>query len=131
MKEFALGTKGEAETQVDESRLACTVGSGSLPVYATPMMVALMEQAACVAFRDALEEGETSVGTALNILHTAATPPGMEAHAVAEVTEVSGREITFHVVAYDHCGKIGEGMHKRVVVRAERFLEKTNGKMAK
>ncbi len=104
MKELALGTKGEAETQVDESRLACTVGSGSLPVYATPMMVALMEQAACAAVRDALEEGETSVGTALNILHTAATPPGMEAHAVAEVTEVSGREITFHVVAYDRCG---------------------------
>ena len=116
---------------MDESRLACTVGSGSLPVYATPMMVALMEQAACAAVRDALEEGETSVGKALNILNTAATPPGMEAHAVAEVTEVSGREITFHVVAYDHCGKIGEGMHKRVVVRAERFLEKTNGKMAK
>ena len=60
MKELALGTKGEAETQVDESRLACNVGSGSLPVYATPMMVALMEQAACAAVRDALEEGETS-----------------------------------------------------------------------
>ena len=131
MKELALGTQADATAQVDESRLACTVGSGSLPVYATPMMVALMEQAACAAVQDALEEGETSVGTALNILHTAATPLGMEARAVAEVTEVSGREITFHVVAYDHCGKIGEGMHKRVVVRTERFMEKTNGKKAK
>ena len=58
MKELALGTKGEAETQVDESRLACNVGSGSLPVYATPMMVALMEQAACAAVRDALGRGK-------------------------------------------------------------------------
>lgn len=131
MKEIALGTQADAVVQVDGSMLACAVGSGSLPVYATPMMVALMEQAAYAAIAPALEEGETSVGTALNILHTAATPPDMEAHAVAEVTEVSGREITFHVVAYDRCGKIGEGMHKRVVVRADRFLEKTNAKKNK
>ena len=122
---------GTAEWVVNDKNTAASMASGQLPVFATPALVALMEQAACAAVRDALEEGETSVGTALNILHTAATPPGMEAHAVAEVTEVSGREITFHVVAYDRCGKIGEGMHKRVVVRAERFLEKANGKMAK
>ena len=131
MKEIALGTKADALVDVDESRLASTVGSGSLPVFATPMMVALMEQAACAAIEPALEAGETSVGTALNILHTAATPKGMEAHAVAEVTEVNGRELTFHVVAYDRCGKIGEGMHKRVVVHADRFMEKTNAKQLK
>ena len=78
MKEIALGTKADALVDVDESRLASTVGSGSLPVFATPMMVALMEQAACAAIEPALEAGETSVGTALNILHTAATPKGME-----------------------------------------------------
>ena len=66
-----------------------------------------------------------------NNIHSSQTPKGMEAHAVAEVTEVNGRELTFHVVAYDRCGKIGEGMHKRVVVHADRFMEKTNAKKLK
>lgn len=131
MKEVLVGTKGTAVTMVDATKLAVTVKSGSLPVFATPMMVALMEQAACDALSKLLDEGETTVGTAVSILHMAATPSGLQVTAEAEVTAVSGREITFRVTAHDRSGIIGEGTHKRCVVNAERFLEKTNAKRGK
>ena len=105
------------------------MGSGSLLVYATPCMVALMEGAACEAIAPALSEEKTSVGTALNISHLSATPVGMEVRAEAEVTEVEGNTITFTVTAYDEKGKIGEGTHKRAIVTAQRFLEKTYAKL--
>ena len=129
MKELALGTKGEAETQVDESRLACTVGSGSLPVYATPMMVALMEQAACAALAPFLTEEETSVGCRISVSHTAATPVGMQVRAEAQVTALSGRMVEFSVLAWDASGPIGEGTHTRAVVLRDRFLQKTYEKL--
>ena len=127
--EITVGMKGESFNLVERADTAYEVGSGSLLVYATPCMVALMEGAACEAIAPAIPEGKTSVGTALNISHIAATPVGLEVRAEAEVTAVEGNTITFQVTAYDESGKIGEGTHKRAVVSSQRFLEKVYGKL--
>lgn len=127
--EITVGMKGEAFTEVDREDTALEVGSGSLLVYATPCMVALMEGAACEAIRDALPEEKTSVGTELTISHISATPVGMEVRAVAEVTAVEGAMVTFQVEAFDEKGKIGEGTHKRAVITSQRFLDKTYAKL--
>ncbi len=127
--EIAVGMKGEVLDLVERADTACEVGSGSLLVYATPCMVALMEGAACEAIADALGEEITSVGIELNISHLAATPVGMEVRAQAEVTAVEGKIITFRLEAFDETGKIGEGTHKRAIVSAQRFLDKTYAKL--
>lgn len=127
--EIIIGMKGEAFTDVERTDTAAEVGSGSLLVYATPCMVALMEGAACNAIEAAVPEDKTTVGIELNIRHIAATPVGMEVRAEAEVTAMEGSIITFAVTAYDESGKIGEGTHKRAVVTSQRFLEKTYAKL--
>ena len=127
--EITIGMKGMAESCVEREDTAAEVGSGSLLVYATPCMVALMEGAACEAIAEALQEGQTSVGTELNIRHVSATPVGLEVRAEAEVTAIEGRIITFDVKAYDEAGLIGEGTHKRAVIQAEKFLNKAYGKL--
>ena len=126
--EITIGMKGEASTLAEREDTAHEVGSGSLLVYATPCMAALREGAACEAIESALDEGQTSVGIELNIRHTAATPVGMEVRAEAEVTEVEGKIITFVLRAFDEAGEIGSGTHKRAVVNAQRFLDKTYAK---
>lgn len=127
--EITVGMKGEVSTTVERDDTASVVGSGSLLVYATPCMVALMEGAACEAIAAALPEEKTSVGTELNISHLSATPVGMDVRAEAEVTAVDGNMLTFTVVAYDEKGKIGEGTHKRAIITTQRFLEKTYAKL--
>lgn len=127
--EITVGMKGAVSTIVEREDTAYEVGSGSLLVYATPCMVALMEGAACEAIAEAMREDKTSVGTELNISHISATPVGLEVRAEAEVTEVDGNSITFRVTAYDESGKIGEGTHKRFVVTSQRFLDKTYSKL--
>ena len=102
---------------------------GDLLVYATPCMAALMEGAACESIAPYLAEGETSVGVSLQLFHTAATPVGMEVRAESVVTAVDGKKITFTVTAYDEAGEIGHAQHERVIVKAERFLEKTYDKL--
>lgn len=124
-----VGMKGEAATLAEREDTALEVGSGSLLVYATPCMVALMEGAACEAIAAGLEENETTVGTELNIRHTSATPVGLEVRAEATVTEVDGKAITFEVKAFDEAGEIGSGIHKRFVVNSQRFLDKTYAKL--
>ncbi len=128
MKEIKIGTRGTAETVVSKENMAVTVGSGSLEVFATPMMTALMEKAACNALEGLLENDETTVGTKLDVSHDSATPEGMTVKATAEVIEVHGREIVFTVRAEDNCGNIGKGIHKRFVVFAEKFMSKTKAK---
>lgn len=123
------GMTGKTSTLAEREDTAQVVGSGSLLVYATPCMAALMEAAACEAIESGLEENETSVGIELNIQHTAATPVGMEVWAEAEVTAVEGKIITFSLQAFDEKGVIGKGIHKRAVVNAQRFLEKTYAKL--
>ena len=127
--EITVGMIGNASTITEREDTAYEVGSGSLLVYATPCMVALMEGAACDAIAEALPEEKTSVGIELQISHTAATPVGMEVRAEAEVTAVDGNTITFQVTAYDEAGKIGEGTHKRVIVSTQRFLDKVYDKL--
>ncbi len=128
MKELTTGANAAATLTVTEDKTAKIVGSGSLNVFATPMMAALMEQAACAALAPYLEGNETTVGTELNIQHTAATPVGVTVTAEAEVTAVNGREIAFSVKAFDSVGEIGSGTHKRFVVFAEKFQAKTDGR---
>lgn len=127
--EIAVGMKGQAVNLVEREDTAYEVGSGSLLVYATPCMVALMEGAACEAIAEALPEDKTSVGIELNISHLAATPVGLEVHAVAEITAVEGNILTYKVEAFDEKGKIGEGTHKRAIVTAQRFLDKVYAKL--
>ena len=127
--EITVGLKGEVATIVEREDTAQEVGSGSLLVYATPCMVALMEGAACEAIADCLPDTKTSVGTELNISHLSATPVGLEVRAEAEVTAVDGNTITFQVTAYDEASKIGEGAHKRVIVSTQRFLDKVYDKL--
>ena len=127
--EITIGMKGEVSTIVEREDTACEVGSGSLLVYATPCMVALMEGAACEAISAAIPEEKTSVGIELAINHISATPVGLEVRAEAEVTAVDGSIITFQVTAYDEAGKIGEGTHKRALVTSQKFLDKTYAKL--
>ncbi len=127
--EIEVGRKGTAFTQVEREDTALEVGSGSLLVYATPCMVALMEGAACEAISQCLADGQTSVGTALHIEHISATPVGLEVHAEAEVTAVEGKVITFAVHAYDEAGEIGRGTHTRVIINSQKFLDRTYAKV--
>jgi predicted thioesterase len=127
---ITIGEKATYSIKVNDSNTAKTMGSGSLEVFATPAMVAIMEKASTMALQPYLDEGSTTVGTALNISHVSATPIGMEVSATAEVTNVEGREITFKVQAFDEVGLIGEGTHKRFVVFAEKFQAKTNAKLS-
>lgn len=127
--EIIIGMKGEASTLVEKEDTAQYVGSGSLLVYATPCLAALMEGAACAAIEEVLPLGQTSVGTALNLEHLSATPVGLEVRASAEVTAVDGRKITFAITAFDEAGEIGRATHTRVLVSSEKFLEKTYQKL--
>ena len=127
--EITVGMKAEVSVLVEREDTAAEVGSGSLLVYATPCMVALMEGAACEAIAPAIPEDKTTVGIELNISHLSATPVGLEVRAEAEVTAVEGKIITFSVTAYDEAGKIGEGTHKRCIVSSQRFLDKTYSKL--
>ena len=127
-----VGTKFVCEEVVTPERTAAAVGSGLLPVYGTPFMTALMENAAQSAIAPFLEEGRGSVGT-LDVFHNAPTPIGMTVHAEAEVLSVSenGKMIDFAVHAWDDAGPIGEGKHTRAIIHSERFLQKCNSKLQK
>lgn len=127
--EITVGMKAEVFSFVEREDTAREVGSGDLLVYATPCMAALMEGAACEAIAEALGENQTTVGTLLNIEHLSATPVGMDVRAEAEVTAVDGKVITFALRSYDESGEIGKGIHKRVIVNSQKFLEKAYDKL--
>ena len=127
--EISIGMQGTVSVLVEREDTALEVGSGSLLVYATPCMIALMEGAACEAIAPAIPEDKTTVGIELNVKHCSATPVGMEVTATATVTAIDGNIITFHITASDEAGLIGEGDHKRAIVSTQRFLEKTYSKL--
>ena len=133
MEPITIGSKGTASVQVDETNLAVAVGSGSLPVFATPMMIAAIENTAAASVAGELEEGKTTVGTLVNVSHVAATPEGMEVRIETELPEIApnGKILTFKVAAYDEAGLIGEGTHQRAIVAKERFEQKAQSKLAK
>ena len=114
---------------VNDQNTAISAGSGTLPVFATPWMCALMEQAAWTAVAPGLAEGESTVGTKLNISHVSATPVGLKVWAESEVTAVDGKRLEFKVAAYDEKGLIGEGTHERFIITDERFLGKAARKL--
>ncbi len=121
MKDIPIGAEGTASVVVTEETLATHTGSGAVDVFSTPNLVLLMEEAAMAALRPYMEEGETSVGTLVNIRHLAATPPGLTVKAVARIVEVDGRRLVFQVEASDGVDKIGDGTHERFLVSKDRF----------
>lgn len=124
-----IGAKFKVTLKVTENDTAKAYGSGTLAVLATPRMIALMEESAYKCIDKYLEEGQSSVGTYLDVKHLSATPVGMEAYAESEVVEVDGRKVVFSVKAYDEKGLIGEGKHERFIVFSEKFVDKTYQKL--
>lgn len=126
-----IGLKGYSETVVTEQNTANAIGSGLVPVFATPYMIALMENAAAGSLLPHLAEDEGSVGTHLDVAHSSATPIGMKVWAETTITAVEGKKISFEVAAYDEAGEIGRGTHERFIIKPEKFLAKTQGKLNK
>jgi predicted thioesterase len=116
------GLRGTARVAVGPEHTAQALGSGDLPVFGTPALIALLERAAVAAVIDHLAPGDTTVGTRIEVAHLAATPVGDEVRAEAEVTMVAGRKLAFSVAAFDGRQKVGEGRHERVLVTRERFM---------
>ena len=124
-----IGIKGRQEIIVTEDKTAKVYGSGTLEVFATPAMIALMENTALKSVATFLEAGQGTVGTKLDVKHVAATPVGMKVICETELIQAEGRALTFEVKAYDACGLIGEGIHERFVIIEEKFQEKSNSKL--
>ena len=126
-----IGTKCQLEQTVTEELTATAVGSGALPVFGTPFLAAMMENAAMTCLQNFLEEGQGSVGTHLEISHDAPTPIGMNVWAEAEITAVSenGKMVDFTVKAWDEKGPIGSGTHTRAIIKNDKFLAKCNAKL--
>ena len=123
-----VGLKGRAEALVTQSNTATAACSGALPVFGTPFLCALMEEAAWKSIAPHLEAGQSTVGTRLDISHDSATPVGMKVWAESEVTQVDGRRIELKVAAYDEKGPIGQGTHQRFIVQDEKFLARAAAK---
>ena len=128
IEELKPGLIGEAEMVVTEQVTAASAGSGLVPVFATPWMIALMENASVKAIQKCFAIGQTSVGIQVSIAHLAATPIGMRVHARAQVTAVDGRRVSFQVEAWDEKEKIGEGTHARAVIDEKKFMDKVKQK---
>ena len=126
---ITVGLKGRAETDVNEGNTAQAACSGALPVFGTPFMCALMEEAAWKSIAPHLDAGQSTVGTRLEVTHDSATPVGMKVWAESEVTQVDGKRIVLNVTAYDEKGLIGKGTHERFIIQNERFVQKAQRKL--
>lgn len=122
------GIKAKKSLTVTDANTAKTMGSGTLDVFATPAMVALIEQTAYTSIESELEPGWGSVGTSLNIQHLSATPVGMTVTATTELVEVDRRRLVFHAEVYDEKGLVGKGTHERFLVENEKFQAKADTK---
>lgn len=120
------GLTGEMTTTVVHENTAAYVGAGGVEVFATPMMIALMENASWRAVADHLDEGYVTVGILVNVRHLAATPLGQQVRATAKLIEIDSRRLVFLVEAYDEQKKIGEGRHERFIVNLDRFMKSNN-----
>jgi predicted thioesterase len=123
-----VGIKGSASVLVTEENSAKTMGSGTLDVFATPAMIALMERTCWTSVANKLDEGWGSVGTALDVAHSAPTPLGVTVTCESELIAVEGRKLTFQVVAHDPSGEIGRGTHQRFLVDNAKFQKKADSK---
>lgn len=124
-----LGIKGRQEEIVTEELTASHIGSGTVRVFATPMMIALMERTSRLSVKPYLEEGQETVGTKVNVSHVSSTPVGLKVWCESEVVEIDRRRIVFKVAAYDEKGLIGEGTHERFVIDVAKFQAKTEEKL--
>ena len=122
------GIKGHREQIVTPEMSAARVGSGLVDVFATPMLVALVEQTCYESVLPQLEEGQGTVGTLVNVSHVSATPVGRRVWCESELVEVDRRRLVFKVKAYDECGLIGEGTHERFIIDTAKFMDKLKGK---
>lgn len=129
--QITAGLSHSESTTVDQNNVASAVGSGLVEVFATPMMVALLEKAAAACIAPCLEDGQASVGTHINVSHSGATPIGMAVTATATVTLVDRRRVEFEVVVRDEAGEVGRGTHTRFVIDRDRFLQKAGEKLIK
>jgi predicted thioesterase len=127
--EFKIGMLEIAEDVVNEQNTAIFLGSGSLPVYATPALITLMEKASAFLAEKNLPDVMSTVGILLNVKHIAATPVGMKVRAESELVLVEGRKLTFKVTAFDEREKIAEGIHERFIIKKESFLQKAEAKL--
>ncbi len=120
-----VGIKGKQTRMVDNTNTAEVYGSGDIAVFATPAMIGLMEYTASQSVAPHLDEGQSTVGTVVNVKHLAATPVGLEVYCESEVTLVDRRRLVFDVKAYDEKGTlIGEGVHERFIIDKDKFLKK-------
>ena len=126
-----VGIKGQREIIVTKQNTAAGIGSGSLEVFYTPIMILLMEECCFMSVDDKLEEGFTTVGISVNVKHLSATPLGMKVEIKSDLIKVDGRALTFKVEAYDEKGLIGEGIHERFIVNNEKFQAKADSKLDK
>ena len=126
-----IGDVYELRGAVTDANTAASFGSGALPVFGTPYLIAMMEGAAFAYLQGRLPDGKSSVGVGVSIEHVSPTPVGMEVRATAEVTAISpnGKMIDFRVAGFDEAGLIGEGTHRRAIVDVERFMTKCQGKL--
>ena len=124
-----LGIRGRQDTTVTSANVATNVGSGKVQVFATPMMIMLMEKAAALSIEPFLEDGQSTVGTHVDVIHRSATPLGMKVWAESEVIAIDRRKITFSVKAYDEKELIGEGIHERFIIDVGKFIMKAKGKL--
>ena len=123
-----IGITGKQTITVTEEKTAQAMGSGTLPVFATPAMIALMENTASKSVEAKLDEGAGTVGTLINVKHVAAPPVGMDVTCETKLVEVDRKRLVFEVKAYDAAGVIGEGTHERFIIDNERFLAKAEAK---
>ena len=123
------GIKGRLELTVTKDKCAGALGSGELDVFATPAMIALIEETAWRSVVSELAPGEGTVGTALDVRHLAATPLGLQVRCETELTLVDRRRLVFEVKVYDPFGLVGEGTHERFVIQYEKFMKKVNEKL--
>ncbi len=123
------GITSTITSKVTNDNTAKAMCSGTLDVYATPSMIALMEECCFKMVEPYLEEGQGTVGTSLNIEHVSASPVGMEISCTATLTAVEGRKLSFEVEAFDAAGLIGKGSHQRFIIYSEKFQAKANAKL--
>ncbi|MDY6037853.1 MAG: thioesterase family protein [Eubacterium sp.] len=124
-----LGIKNKIRRKVTDELTAKAMGSGTLDVFATPAMIALMEETAHTSVGAELEQGQGSVGTMIKAEHLAATPVGMVVECESELIEIDGRKLVFKITATDECGLIGKAVHERFIIDDEKFLTKAKAKL--
>ncbi len=125
-----IGIKGIKKETVNNTNTAKAVGSGSLEVFGTPSMIALMEASACECINSFLEENQSTVGTVINASHLSATPIGLEVYAESELVEIDGKRLVFNILAYDTKGLIGKATHERFMINCDKFMERASSKLS-